>query len=102
MRFHDKDLRGIVVVTEGGETLGKLIGFIIDADLHAVVQYAVARSKLLSALLPDEILVHHSQVVSVDGERMVVKDEVAEAKADAKLRVREATGIPGAATRSEI
>ena len=75
MRLSDKEMRGLPVVTTGGEKIGKLAGFVVDAETHAVVQYVVAKSRSLSALLPKELLVHPSQVVSVDDEKMVVKGE---------------------------
>lgn len=75
MLFRSANLRGIPVVTKkSGEKLGKLAGFVIDADTHAVEQYVVSKSRLLSALLPDDLLIHRSQVVSLDDERMVVED----------------------------
>lgn len=93
MRILDKDLRGIAVVTKKGERLGKLAGFIIDVDDHAIVQYVVAKSRLLSAILPGELLVHRSQVISVDEERMVIKDAAVMAEVSAALKVSEARGI---------
>jgi len=75
MRLRDKEIRGLPVVTTDGEKIGKLAGFVVDTETHAVVQYVVTKSRLLSALLPKELLVHPSQVVSVDDEKMVVKGE---------------------------
>ncbi len=75
MKFRDKELRGIPVVTKkSGEKLGKLGGFILNVETHVVEQYVVSKSRLLSALLPDDLLIHHSQVVSIDAEKMVVED----------------------------
>ncbi len=75
MKVRYEDLRNIPVVTKkSGEKLGKLAGFVLDTDTHAVEQYVVSKSRLLSALLPDDLLIHHSQVVSIDTEKMVVED----------------------------
>jgi sporulation protein YlmC with PRC-barrel domain len=76
MRFSDKELRGLPVVTKSGDKIGKLIGFVIDGDNHAVVQYVVAKSRLLSAFLPKELLIHPAQVISIDEEKMVVKGDL--------------------------
>jgi len=76
MRLSDKELRGLPVVTAvSGEKIGRLTGFVVDGESHAVIQYVVAKSRTLSALLPKELLVHPSQVVSIDDEKMVVKGE---------------------------
>ncbi len=81
MRFRDVDLRGIPVVTKSGEKIGKLVGFVVDAERHEIAQYAVAKSTLLSKILPDEFLIRPSQVISIDAEKMVVEDGVVAEKA---------------------
>src|SRR3989338_9030915 len=89
MRYLDKAIRGVPVVTERGEKVGKLAGFVLDAAAHAVVQYVVAKSRLLSALLPHDLLVAPDQVVSLDDERMVIRDEVVAAEVAAEIRVEQ-------------
>jgi uncharacterized protein YrrD len=101
MRIIDKELRGIPVETRKGERIGKLAGFVVDVDEHAVVQYVVNKTRWLSAILPGELLVHPSQVISINDERMVVKDEAVTVKAAAALRVHEAASTSTTATRSE-
>lgn len=76
MRFSDKELRGLPVVTKSGDRIGKLTGLVIESESHAVVQYIVAKSRLLSAFLPKELLIHPSQVISIDEEKMVVKGDM--------------------------
>ena len=95
MRLSDKELRGLPVVTKEGDKVGKLTGFIIDADAHAVVQYVVARSRTLSALLPKELLVHPSQVVSIDDEKMVVKGEFVAVEAAEAVAMSGAEAVSG-------
>ncbi len=85
MRFRDSDLRGVPVVTRSGQKVGKLAAIIVDSDRHEVAQYAVARSLLLAKIVPDELLVHPSQVVSLDGERMVVEDGAVAERAAAEM-----------------
>lgn len=86
MTLRDADIRGIPVFTEkGGEKIGKLAGFVIDPGMHAVEQYVVNKSRLLSALLPDDLRVHRSQVVSLDADRMVVKDAAVNDRIAAEL-----------------
>ena len=89
MRFRDADLRGIPVQTKGGEKVGKLLAFVIDVDQHEVTQYVVARSSLLSKLMPDEFLVHRSQVVSIDAERMVINEAAVTEAAEVVRRMTE-------------
>lgn len=84
MRYRDADLRGIPVITKSGEKVGKLAAIVIDAEHHEVAQYVVARASLLSSIIPDELLVHPGQVVSLDGEMMVVEDAAVAERAEAR------------------
>ena len=81
MQSRDVELRGLPVITRSGQKLGKLSAYVIDAEHHEVAQYVVTRSSLLARILPDELLVHRSQVVSLDAEMMVVDDGVVTEKA---------------------
>ena len=89
MRFRDADLRGIPVQTKTGDKVGKLLAFVIDADHHEVTQYVVARSSLLSKIIPDEFLVHRSQVISIDADRMVINDAAVTEAAEVVRRMTE-------------
>ena len=103
MRLSDKELRGLPVVTKTGDKVGKVSGLVVDGDNHAVVQYVVAKSRLLSAILPKELLVHPSQVVSIDEEKMVVKGEfiaVEAAEAIAMAEPQRAAGAVSSMSRS--
>lgn len=102
MRIRDAELRGLPVVTERGEKVGKVAAIVLDADRHEVVHYVVAKSRLLSALLPDDLLIAPGQVVSIDEERMIVEDNaVAEKVAKAINLGEHATGAAtGGVSRS--
>lgn len=92
MQFREKDLRGVPVFTKSGDKIGKLAGFLIDTDQHIVAQYIVARSRVLSRLLPEELSVRPSQVLSLDAEKMVVDDMVIMVEAAAAaMRMGETT-----------
>jgi sporulation protein YlmC with PRC-barrel domain len=102
MRILDSDLRGLSVVTETGDPVGKISGFMFDIDTHSIIHYVVSKSRLLPALLPDELIVHHSQVISVDEEKMVVKGGLSEVEERTKaLQVRKATGGVAQMTRQK-
>jgi hypothetical protein len=75
----------------------------IDVTHHAVAQYVVARSRILAAIIPEEILIHPAQVISIDDERMVVKDEVVAIEAAANLTMQRKTAdvLPGATRTME-
>lgn len=75
MRLRDDDLIGLRVETTTGEHVGRVIGFVMDTDGAAIVQYRVRPPGLLAALFPGirELLIHQAQVVSLDAQRMVVE-----------------------------
>jgi sporulation protein YlmC with PRC-barrel domain len=74
MRYRDSQLHGAPVYTESGDQVGRLSGFVVDAETHEVIQYAVKKSGTLEILLPREFLVNRTQVISISEERIVVKD----------------------------
>lgn len=74
MQLRDSEIRGIPVHTKGGEKVGKLRGVVVESGTHAVAYYVVARPRLLTALLPDELLIAPRQVIEFDAEHMVVDD----------------------------
>lgn len=92
MQFRDKDLRGVPVFTKSGDKIGKLVGFLIDTNQHTVAQYLVSRSRLISRILPEELSISPSQVISLDVEKMVVDDMVIMVEAAAAaMRMGETT-----------
>ena len=78
MRITYKDVSGLPVETESGETLGHLVDLTLDVDAYVITDFHVAKSSLLSKLLPSELQVHVSQVVSVSKEKIIVRDNVVE------------------------
>ncbi len=78
MRVAYEDISGVPVETESGEALGKLVDITFDVDTYAVTHFRVAKSRLLSKLLPSELQIHVGQVVSVTKERIVVRDAAVE------------------------
>jgi sporulation protein YlmC with PRC-barrel domain len=87
MRYRDSQLHNLPVMTESGKHVGKLSELIIDADSHEVIQYVVLKAGTLKILLPKEFLVHRLQVVSINDERIVIKDAaVTEAAAEETKR----------------
>jgi sporulation protein YlmC with PRC-barrel domain len=90
MRLSDAELRKLPVVTVAGERLGRVAGLVVDTMTHGVVQYLVDRSRLPVGLLPPKLTIHSSQVVSLDDEKMVVKDVlIAELEKEAAANISE-------------
>lgn len=100
--LRDKEIRGLPVFTRSGERVGKIAAIVIDADRHEVEQYAVSKSRLFAALLPDDLLVHRSQVVELTPEKLIIDDAVvAERVAEAMRPETAATALEsGAHSRS--
>jgi len=89
MYLRDTQLKGIPVVSKSGENIGKLRGVVIETNHHDVVQYVVTKSRFLSTLLPKEFLIHSSQVVELDAEKMVVNDNVITEKVSGVIELPE-------------
>ncbi|OGL72476.1 hypothetical protein A3C96_01050 [Candidatus Uhrbacteria bacterium RIFCSPHIGHO2_02_FULL_60_10] len=92
-------LKGLPVETRSGQKVGRLAGLSVDSEMHTVARYHVKRTRLLAALLPDELLVDSTQVISLDDKKMVVQDAaVPEMLAARAVRPQEATGAVSAMT----
>ncbi|MFA6604017.1 MAG: PRC-barrel domain-containing protein [Patescibacteria group bacterium] len=100
MRLRDNELRGLPVFSRDGSRIGKLKALVIDSESHTVAQYVVAKSRSLSALLPQELLVHPTQVISLDDEKMVVKDEFIAVEAAEAVALRGAEAAVPSASQS--
>jgi sporulation protein YlmC with PRC-barrel domain len=100
MRFRDAELRGIPVITKSGQKVGKLVAYVIDAERHDVAQYVVSRTSLLAKILPDELLVAPSQVISLDAEMMGVADGAVEERAEARHIAERAAEAASGGTHS--
>lgn len=87
MRLSDKELKGLPVHVRSGGRIGKLIGVIVDTETMTVASFAVARSRSLPSIMPKELLVHPSQVVSIDARMMIVDDAAAVEPAKQGMRV---------------
>jgi len=75
MQISSNDLINLPVYTEGGRNLGRVISIDIDIDSNTITHYHV-RTGLIKGFWHQELLIHKSQVVSINQEKMVVEDNV--------------------------
>lgn len=78
-----KDLLNLPVFTQNDRALGRISGFEIDPDAQSIIRYYLKPHKLIS-FLAKELVVHRSQVVFLDKERMIVEDSVSKEKVKAE------------------
>ncbi|MBI4142556.1 PRC-barrel domain-containing protein [Candidatus Uhrbacteria bacterium] len=103
MQRRDDDLIGLRVETVMGDRVGTLSGFIMDTETGFVVQYRVRPRGFLAACFPGlrELLIAHAQVVSIDAQRMVVRDGAVR-DTDGRMRKRIAPSMsPQPLTRQD-
>lgn len=76
MRISKRQLNDVVVVTQSGSVLGRVVDFEIDVDTHQVVTYYVRGGDLLKELLTKDaaLYISASQVISISVDKMVVED----------------------------
>lgn len=75
MKINNKQLVGLPVETESGQSLGRICGWELMADGSTISHYEV-RPSILFLHITKRFLISPSQVISVDSERMVVEDNV--------------------------
>ena len=80
MNLKRRDLIDLPVYTRSNQHLGKVVDFELDSVTHTISQYHVRSTDLISGLLTKELLINQSQVVSLNNQKMVVEDNVAQDK----------------------
>ncbi len=73
MMLNSKELVGTPVITKSGIRLGKLVSLNLGAETGRVA-HIVVRPRFLSSVLPQELLISWTQIVSMDAEQIVVAD----------------------------
>ncbi len=79
-QLSNKQIIGLPVETQSGTALGRVRGFVLDADRGIIAQYVVKSANPLRELFGKELLIAASQVITLTAEKMVVDDLVAAEK----------------------
>lgn len=74
------DFLNLPVFTQSNQSLGKISSFEIDPDSQSILRYYVKPRKLIEAFLAKQLIIHRSQVISLDKKRMIVEDVVSQGK----------------------
>lgn len=62
------------VRTESGQQLGAVVDVSVDPETSQVTQYHVKPSRLVPDMVWSPLLIHHSQVISISADGVVVED----------------------------
>ena len=73
MKISNNDLINLPVYTQSGEHLGKVSSFEINSDTGKIENFHI-KTGLIEGLWHEQLVVSHSQVVEITGEKMVVED----------------------------
>lgn len=66
--------KGVPVVTESGQDIGSVLGFILDTERGAIVQIEVRPAGLVRGLVAHELLIDWSCVTGWTKEKLTIKD----------------------------
>jgi len=66
--------KGVPVVTESGQGIGSVLGFILDTERGAIVQVEVRPAGLVRGLVAHELLIDWSCVTGWTKDRLTIKD----------------------------
>jgi len=91
MQMSSVDLINLPVYTQSGQGLGRIVSFDLDVDSHLVVNYHVSTG-LIKGLWHQRLLIHRSQVIAINKEKIVVEDNVAKETATNLKKVRLVAG----------
>ncbi|MBI4433766.1 PRC-barrel domain-containing protein [Candidatus Uhrbacteria bacterium] len=92
---HDAIL-GLPVITRSGISLGRVVGLMVDTESGMILQYQVRARGWVAMILPhtDELLIHHTQVIALEEDRMIVEEGSGGTPARKQRRVLAPQGHP--------
>lgn len=92
-------LKNLLVYTQSGIKLGRIIDLEIDAESQSIIHYLVQR-RLFAGRFQKPLLIHRSQVISVSREKMIVEDLVSQSAAfQTKVKTAPQTAPSGVSAR---
>lgn len=71
-----KEIINLPVFTESGQYLGKIVDIELDDAAEVALRYIVKSSNPIKRIFEKTLIIHRSQVVSIDKEKMIVEDSV--------------------------
>lgn len=72
--FSGKKIIGLLVESESGKALGRICDFELDLDSQSILKYYVKAENLIKKLALTELIIHRSQVVLINNDKMIVRD----------------------------
>lgn len=78
--INSKKIIGLPIETKSGEELGKIFDFGIEVESQTVLKYYVKSSNILKEMFSEELIIYSNQVISINSEKMIVKDGVIQEK----------------------
>jgi hypothetical protein len=76
MLISQKQLKKVMVETQGGQFLGQVVGFELETDTGVIEKYFVKAKMALANLFENSLIINKSQIINFDAEKMVVEDAV--------------------------
>ncbi len=71
------------VRTAAGQKLGHVVDVTIDPQTQSIVAYHVKPSRLVPDMVQSPLLIHHSQVISITEQEIVVDDALSKQRGTA-------------------
>lgn len=106
MKLTNRQLLGLPVATQSGQSVGQVVGFECDSEQHVILNYFVSASHLVSRLVglrEKTLIVARTQVISLNNERMIVHDSaVSETTPVVAIPFSSPTKAPTPATTSSL
>ncbi|MGC9049100.1 MAG: PRC-barrel domain-containing protein [Patescibacteria group bacterium] len=70
----EKNIIGLMVYTQGGIFLGRVVDFEIEPNSGQIVKYFVKSKNPIKNLFQRKLVISKEQVISIDKEKMIVED----------------------------
>jgi|ETN02SMinimDraft_2_1059926.scaffolds.fasta_scaffold120752_2 sporulation protein YlmC with PRC-barrel domain len=101
MLINHAQLIGLPVVTQAGQALGKVDGFVLEINSHTIHQYEVKPSGIANVFSKD-LLVSHEQVIDITKDKMIVDNSTIQGLGEQKSAETKSSPQAEPITSSEI
>lgn len=68
----DKQFKNLVVETQDGIPIGRVLGFVCDPDSQTIIQYEVKPKQVVKGIVEGNLLIHRNQVIELTDKKMIV------------------------------
>jgi sporulation protein YlmC with PRC-barrel domain len=72
----DKEIKNLPVESKSGTKIGRVVGFEVELDSQAVLNYLVKPKQMVKGIFEGNLLINREQVIEISKYKMIVDESV--------------------------